>query len=302
MKVIDFHTHLFDVCGLNVHPACGQTVKANLLEKLGYSDLLQVIIDKLIPRSFIAKSAAEISNIASVSNLLKEMKKDNIEKSVVLPIEPSVTTEQILNECRDKPSLVPLASIDIARLDDAEIGEEIHKKKSMFPFRGIKFHPNLQRTLPSHPKAFELYKAAQKNEMFVLLHVGKTPFLSPPADNLAAFSNVVHALGQFPKVKFILAHMCGYFDPFKRPFDAIKQFNNVWLETSGASSTTVYLALSKLGHKKIIFGSDWPYGTQNGSLNIVIRAIRKYVTKFPNLSIENVLQDVLYNNGNQFIS
>lgn len=115
-------------------------------------------------------------------------------------------------------------------------------------FKGIKLHP-IQNMLPfDHPLYCEVYGAAAKKAMPVLLHTWGTDDMHK-MEVLAA---------RFPDTTFIIGHSGGEVDALVKAADAASKFDNLYLDT--ACSYTWYgtlgMMVKKAGARKVLFGSD----------------------------------------------
>jgi uncharacterized protein len=88
------------------------------------------------------------------------------------------------------------------------------------------------------------------------------------------------------KQKFILAHMYNV-----EGIDIVSKYRNVLQETSFSTTDLLKYALKKIGSKRIIFSSDWPYNNQKEELN-----------KVYNLKLnKNNENDIIYKNINKYL-
>lgn len=115
-------------------------------------------------------------------------------------------------------------------------------------FKGIKLHP-VQHMLPfDHTLYCEVYVAAAKNEMPVLLHTWGTDDMRK-MEALAA---------RFPDTTFIIGHSGGEVDAMVSAADAASKYDNLYLDTACSYTWygTVEMMVKKAGASKILFGSD----------------------------------------------
>jgi predicted TIM-barrel fold metal-dependent hydrolase len=303
MKCIDAHVHLGDVCAPYTLSSrrSNSRESSNLLENLGYPNLLvRAVSSHWFPKKPLLKYCRHAAAGATVEKLLESMEKNNIAASFVLPIEPAVTSKYVLEMCSKNPRLIPLLSIDFSHLNPDQIHQYIADYLSSYPYKGIKFHPNLQGVHPDSDKAHALYSAAADFNLFVIMHVGKTPFLPNSQRTLALLENVINLPRQFSNTKFVFCHMAKYFDPTNGGYELLREYSNVWLDTSGVAEWMIVNGLKQLKHHRIIFGSDWPYCDPGKSLKIVQRAVHAYAVSTRQDSDE-VLNHVLYKNAEALI-
>lgn len=115
-------------------------------------------------------------------------------------------------------------------------------------FKGIKLHP-IQNMLPfDHPLYCEVYKAAAKNKMPVLLHTWGT-------DDI----HKMEELGTcFPETVFIMGHSGGEINALLEAADAASKYDNLYLDTACSYTWygTLEMMIKKAGASKVLFGSD----------------------------------------------
>ena len=126
--------------------------------------------------------------------------------------------------------------------------------------RGLKLHPPLQGFAPNDPAMGPVYKKASELGIPVVFHVGTTPFGSlcrlAHADPLLVDDVAV----EFPKLRIMLTHLGTLWH--NEAFMVVEKNPNVFIDTAAylyeiASILTPDL-LQRIGHHKVIFGSDYP--------------------------------------------
>jgi len=281
-SVIDFHTHIGDVCRGCYHDETGADVEGfvepHILERTGYNPLLlRLSASPVLPKSLFLQPAKRAAALANGRNLLASMESSGIGKSLVLPIAPFVSTEEILRAAQISPEqLIPLISVNFEGIAPHEVENQIKRYCDLFPFRGIKFHPNLQKVEPGSQKASVLYESASTKDLFVLIHGGITPVVFDNSRKFSIGKNLLPVLKEHSKTTFVVAHAGGYFNPDELFLRDIADLPNVHVDTSGVGPGTIISALKFLGPERVIFGSDWPYGTQKRSLQLLETAIERF--------------------------
>lgn len=119
-------------------------------------------------------------------------------------------------------------------------------------FRGLKLHPLHQRFRPQ--EAPEIWEAASKLRIPVLVHAGRIWKGDPDYADPSHFHEVLDTYQGFT---LILAHMGGNY--VEDAVELATRFDNVFLETSGASARRIMYALERLGAERIVYGSDSPF-------------------------------------------
>jgi predicted TIM-barrel fold metal-dependent hydrolase len=306
VSVVDFHTHIGDVCrGCYREQIVSDTeghVESHLLERSSYNPhLIRLVSSGILPKSLLISSAQNAASLANGKNLIASMDSAGIGKSLVLPIAPFVQTQQVVEASKEDPDrLIPLISVNFDGASPDDVKNQIEDYCNRFPFRGIKFHPNIQRVDPSSLEARTLYETAAKKDLFIIVHGGITPILFDDSRKLAVGEKLLPILEAHPSTTFVVAHAGSYFNPNNKFLENIVGFRNVYAETSGIGPDTILSALTLLGPERVIFGSDWPYGTQTQSLSLLRSAIYRFCL-IKNDDVDRVTHLVQSNNANRLL-
>jgi hypothetical protein len=145
--------------------------------------------------------------------------------------------------------------------------EEIERLKDA-GVRGIKFQPDVQQFTPDDRLlTYPVYEALCRHNMTVMFHVGGEPLPSP--DNRSRPEMISAIARDFPELRIIGAHLGGL-NMWEQVYDQLAGMANVYMETSlSYSFISPGLALNiikKHGHKKIFFGTDYPFAPVGKSL------------------------------------
>ena len=181
-------------------------------------------------------------------------------RSVVMQLvcSPAITPSQtesintfIASVCEKDDSLIGFGTL---HRDNENYKSEISRMK-MLGLKGIKFHPDFQRTNMDDPKLIEIYKEAARAKLPVLFHMGDRVMKYSTADKLR---NVLDAV---PELIVIAARMGGYMH-WKDAFDIIPVCDRVYYDISSTLSFVppegIRKMLRKFGTDRIFFGSDFP--------------------------------------------
>jgi predicted TIM-barrel fold metal-dependent hydrolase len=134
-------------------------------------------------------------------------------------------------------------------------------------FKGFKPYPKLIKGFAGRKMRLgdyltePLLKVADKHGLPVMLHVHSNAADFEVLSDLAAVSK------KYPKAKIVLAHMglCRNAELMEKAIGGIKKLENVYLSTSTVMDPEVFeTALRGLGPKRIIYGSDFPFGLIRG--------------------------------------
>jgi predicted TIM-barrel fold metal-dependent hydrolase len=268
MKIIDTHVHLGDIYGTNpdfsienrtketTHPG-----KPNLYERLVFTNIYFGKLNYLF-KPLIASSARSIAKYGNLPNLLDSMKEAGIEKSIVLALEPYVSTESILKVCRQNDKFIPFCSVHPR---DKEKNYKLRKYIGE-GCRGLKIHPVIQKIAPDDPSTLELLEEVKTYNVPVLMHTGWGSIGNGGYGFTKHYKKILDA---FPKMTFILAHM-GFYEPLPL-LDMVENRPNVYVDTSWQPAGIIRKAIAKIGEDRILLGSDWPNTLQSTSLNIVLK-------------------------------
>ncbi len=290
MKIIDTHVHLGDIYGIypdfSVESRTKKTThsgKLNIYELMQFKNIHFGKFNYLF-KPLIASSARSITRYGNLPNLLESMKKANIEKSIVLALEPHVPTESILKICKMSSKLIPFCSVHPRDKDKnykliKYIGEGC---------RGLKIHPVIQRVAPDDPATLELLEEVKSYNVPVLFHTGWGSIGNGEYGFARHYKKILDA---FPKMTFIFAHI-GFYEPLSF-IELIEKHQNVYVDTSWQPEGIILKAIEKLGEDRILLGSDWPYCSQGTSLRIVLKLTEKN---------QKLREKILHKNVEQIIS
>ncbi len=263
--IIDFHTHIGDIIN-GTEPSYGEDEKPKrrveyLFQLMGYRNIFGKI-----PSWLNIPLAVEIQNRHAWSTkgkLLESMKRNKIDVSIVLPIEPIQKTEEVLKEC-DGETLIPFASVSPL---DPDKGEKL-KNYIKHGCKGVKLHPILQRTPPEHKGYFEILEEIKSLNVPVIFHAGVVHYLviKTPYPEYGKVERLEGLIKSFPDVKFIIAHMG--LDEADVAIGMAEKFQNIYLETSFQPFKKILNAIKKIRPKRLLFGSDWPSSFQETPLKI----------------------------------
>jgi predicted TIM-barrel fold metal-dependent hydrolase len=289
MKIIDTHVHLGDIYGLNPNfaieernPSNTHDGKPNVYELMGFGNIYFGKLNYLF-KSLVASSSKAITRYANLPNLLDSMQKTGIEKSIVLAIEPHVSTDCVLKACQNNQNLIPFCSIHPY---DKEKKEKI-KRYFEAGCKALKIHPVIQQVLPDDPATFELLEEVKSFRIPVLFHVG---WGSIGKSNYGFIKNYDQLLKNFPDMTFIFAHI-GFYEPLLF-LDLIERHKNVSTDVSWQPPRIILKAIDRLGENRIIFGTDWPFNLQKTSLNIVLNITQ---------GKRELRENILYKNAQEII-
>lgn len=270
--VIDFHTHTF--------PSKISKKSIEILEE---------------------KGKLKANTDGTIDGLVESMG-NTIDISVTLPV--ATNTHQvevinnlaisILNDPVYNKKIVPFGGI---HPDYINYKEELKKLKES-NILGIKIHPDYQETYIDDDRFVSIINEAFKNDLIVITHSGID--IGIDDDVKATPTRILNLISKLEyKGTLILAHMGGW-KMWEDVYDKIDAIDNLYFDLSFSLGELVsekklslmdeemfYKFIKKYSSKKILFGSDSPWGNQTKQL--------EYVKKLELTKDE--LEDILYRNA-----
>jgi predicted TIM-barrel fold metal-dependent hydrolase len=242
MIVIDFHTHIFP------------------------DDLAERAITKL--KSFSTDAVNHTDGTAA--GLLASMKKNSIDRSVLLSIATKPSQVHVINQASvslQSESFIPFGTLH----PDMENSEEEILFLKEHNVKGIKFHPEYQDFYITDKKLFPIYEQLAAKGIIVQFHAGKDPGPFTCDHALPPDLNTIHR--NFPKMKIIAAHLGGW-----KVWNEVEEYLcglPLYLDTSAIAhiidSQQCLRIIRKHGVEKILFGSDSPWFDQGDALRWLLR-------------------------------
>lgn len=209
-----------------------------------------------------------VTSTHTIPNLLAEMDLLQIEKAVVFPIKFGFPVGDSMTEwycdaiekSGKKDRFIVCGSVKPTAAD-APQQIDAYKKKGL---KGIKLHPNFSRFHPSDKAAWPAYEAAQKNDLPVLIHCGRTGQEPKKGiakmvytEDYADIKNFIEPVESFPRLRFVLCHAGALQN--EEAVAIAKKNQNVWMDVQGQSVKNIKKMIRELGPEKLMFGSDFPF-------------------------------------------
>ena len=110
------------------------------------------------------------------------------------------------------------------------------------------------------------WKLADRHHLAVTLHLVRYRGCLNDPDNLAT---VLRVCNEYPNMKLILAHCALAHNPdtLKAALRAVSNLDNLFFDSSGITESDAYCyVLDGFGPKKLLYGSDHPFGGTPGRL------------------------------------
>lgn len=285
-KIIDSHTHLGDILyGKNI--IFKQNVRKrdhhNYLDQL--EDNLNVFpeeyltIDPAILEETLRNFEESVLNeerarnsTATLQNMQVSMAKNEIASAWVLPVLPHVAFEDILAASKLEPRIVPFTCIDFDLGSGAgnKILQDVGRGAA-----GLKIHPILQRKSLLSAEVSEALKVWEETQKPVICHVHRYKYFHPEesfrnAPEYGSSADFLELVAKFPNINFVGAHAGGPAD-FAQLWEGA-ELKNLFVDTSFQPAAVIKEFLARFGSKRILYGSDWPWGREDAPIKIVKEA------------------------------
>jgi len=283
--IIDIHTHLGDI----LYPNGGKLIdQKNIRKKIffdvislsetllhtGISDAMDQLLYKKI-YTLVTRASRARNATATLENMRQSMDAAGVDKSVCMPIPPYVIFDDLEKASRKDNGVIPFTGIDYTK--DYDMGAALKSDVSKGA-KGMKLHPIIQRAPLDNRKTFEAMEAFAPFRLPVLFHCGVSSYYlgaEQQQKENAALGEIVYAknlVSNFPNVTFIAGH-AGLFQ-YRDVMDLLGGFKNVMVDTSVQSPGHIRELLKVFGPERVMYASDWPYGSRKPAIKIVKKACR----------------------------
>lgn len=223
------------------------------------------------------------------------LKKQNIEKAVILPEISPITTGVVSNEyvlefCQDEGVFIPFCTVNPSLVSHP--AQEV-KKFIRMGAKGIKLYPSYNHFYPNESSLYPVYHLAEELGFPVLIHTGSSVFKGAKikyADPL----HLDEVASDFPQLKLLMAHS-GRGLWYDKAFFLSRIHENLYLEISGLPPQNLldYFPDMEKNIDKFVFGSDWP-GIERIDSNV--EAIKELPLA------EDSIRKILYHNAARILN
>lgn len=257
--IIDFHTHAFP------EPLAERAI-ARLAQSARAKNYLNGTLDAL--RSSMKAAGIDYSVLLPVATKPKQT--EGINKNAIL-----------INENYKETGLISFGAIHPENEDYRGILRTLAKEN----VKGIKLHPVFQETNIDDIRYLRIIECACENDLIVLVHAGYD--ISYPNLEYSSVRRIVSVFDTLQPDKFILAHMGGW-----GCWNEVEDYiigRDVYLDSSFSllpispapgtirspqenpplSLNQFLRMVKKQGAKRILFGTDSPWGGQEESLKAI---------------------------------
>lgn len=169
-----------------------------------------------------------------------------------------------------EPRIIPFPCVDIGIFYDVAVMMEELETRLAEGARGIKLHPGLGHYFPADERMFPLYERLQEADIPILSDTGALS----PAPGGGVYGEpleFVPVFGQFPRLRFIMAHAASAFWDERAPI--AERFPQVYFDLAGGFQSPAHHArdghracpiedaprfLRALGIERVLWASDAP--------------------------------------------
>lgn len=220
-----------------------------------HAELERQMRDQLLPWGGSAARTHTLANLAAELDAMGFQQAAVLGMAIGLPFGDHLTETwmQAIERSPARPRFVPFASVHPR---DARCVEKLRAFAARGA-RGVKLHPEMQRFAPDDPGAMRIYAECERLGLPVIFHAGRSGIEPESIRPYALIRHYVPAIRAHPRVQFVLGH-AGARD-VEDAVAAAQQHANVWLEIAGQGATQLASIVDRIGHERVVFGSDWPF-------------------------------------------
>jgi hypothetical protein len=228
----------------------------------------------------------------SKAELLQELKKSNVDYSILIPDNTPVSEigslDEVLSLVEDDKQLFVMGTIDIQK--DKE--PHIRKLNHLFQARrivAVKIFPGHEAIYPTDKRLVPVYELCVKYDLPIVIHTGASSG-KPEAAEYNDPKHIVKIAERFPRLKIVIAH---YFYPkVEYCYKLTKPYENIYFDTSGLADEEVIeeTGLDKIKKVLTLTEKERPnnvvFGTDYAMCNI-----KKHIDLIESLPIEKELKN-----------
>ncbi len=280
--IIDTHTHLGDILhegGGSLINRTGVTKRrvfdpVSISESMLHRDLgLNRALERLLERWVVNAEQARNAT-ATLENMTRSMDEEGIDFCAVMPIPPYVDFDDLARAQKREKRLIPFTGLDYTVKDPSgRLARDVASGA-----RGLKLHPIIQRVALTDRRTMEVVERFAAFGLPVLFHCGYTSYFHRAEahrqdTSLGAIAHARRLAGSFPSVRFIAGHS-GLFE-VRETIELLAPLPNVYAEISFQPPAIIRRLVEAFGPDRVLYGSDWPWGSRLTALAAVRAACRK---------------------------
>lgn len=196
--------------------------------------------------------------------MIPYVKKHDIHEIALMPFELDTNrdNQKIIELSKQHNFIHGLFWIQKSRVDE---DLKILKKEMNDSLIGVKFHGAFEKVSVTFEAFKPIMEFLNDNNSIILIHCGR--FKDGNFDSFTSYEHAIILAKKYPKIKVVLAHMGGNdTSVVKKAVNVAKSSPNVFFDTSNISTPyRVEYAVDVLGPYRILFGSDYPWGSFRGN-------------------------------------
>lgn len=268
---IDFHSHLGDI----FKDAHNVIYKKNMVarempdaftvrEKRGFKGPFMTEDTDQALREFIDVNH-ERCRVNSMENMVRDMDEAGVQFADILPIMPALSFEDYEVAHMVEPRLLPWT------YPDFRLGKDVGKKLLEDSERGaygLKLHPVLMMKSLDDPLVETCLEAWAQTGKPMTSHCGagmyyypeiNDQYCTPEFGDLKYFAECAR---RHPEITMVAAHCGGTAaGNIERLAALCEGLDNVYVDTSFRSHEDIELMISLFGRERVMFGTDYPFGS-----------------------------------------
>lgn len=277
VKILDIHTHVGDI----FHENRSITFKTNIkkgdyedpfieVERSGYTKPL-IVKDEKDHQRLIDAGQYRVWE-CTMENFGNDMTEDHVDYACLLPVLPNTSFEEYLAVSKLDSRFIPFTCPDFSlSIPELEKKLELDIQRGA---KGLKIYPILQNVSLEDPKVEAAVEVFGKANIPTIFHVGVTSYYGPDKDypTNPEFGDPQYFYDfapRFSKYPLIAAHCCLLAEDFAKN---TKGLDNVYTDTTMCSAELMQQGVKYIGEDKVLFGTDYPFGTFKYSIEEVKRA------------------------------
>jgi predicted TIM-barrel fold metal-dependent hydrolase len=253
-----------------------------------------------------------IPKSAFLDEIVSEMKKNDVEKTVVLATyfphrQSGISNFRLYNWIRKRPEFMMFGSLDFEHYFYQGMNE-LEELAEMKTLSGIKIYTCYQEVDVNSQKFKDVINLAKRNSIPVMMHSGYS-YTAMRTNNQVSFAKPVTPLDiepamiEYHDVNFIISHLAAPF--LDELITVVKRTHNAYSDMSGlidskfgkkgipSSVEEIKRFLGECGPARLLFGTDFPVQTHADSIYFVEEAMKNHSL------IDK--QDVYYNNARRLL-
>lgn len=280
--IIDAHSHIGDI----LYPGGGKIIEQKGVRKKLIFDPITISqmglnrdfgTGNLAYRIFlhwIIRAEQERNFTATRENARNSMDQAGVTSTVCLPLPPNVVFSDVKAAAEKDPGLIPFTGVDFS--DTSQLDKQFEAEVAAGA-KGLKLHPIIQKVSFSDKRLIKAVRSFMRFDLPILFHAGVSNYYvgSEKGKNIPEYGGIKEAaelVSAFPEAKFIVGH-AGMFE-VKDVIQMLGKYQNVWVDTSLQSPEKIRNLIDVFGEDKVLFASDWPFGSRKPAIKAVKAACK----------------------------